>query len=178
MIITKTNECTEWARRYQVQLDEQGRPVCCNNTTHRLRGGISTAFSKLLSLARHLESLVYIDSQCLVWVTGWGIFGSAENLQLFYRYRQSYGNNLLLAAAPGHVCLSYERAEVATLVWLSMLQGWDVHVFSDIGSTSVFISHDQWFEVGFTEFDACREKAEELRNAKIDVEITRYNEKL
>ncbi len=84
-----------------------------------------------------------------MWVTGWSIFPSNENLHLFYRFRQTYGDHRLLHEAPGHLCLNYESSEVVTLVQLGMLSGWDLHLIPTAGYARAFVSHDEWVEIGF-----------------------------
>ena len=50
-------------------------------------------------LASHIEPF----DECLLWVTAWGVWESSENLHLFYRVRESYGERRLLEDAPGHL---------------------------------------------------------------------------
>ena len=178
MLIISEKECSEWAKRFSVKLDDRGRPLCCSDAPFRLRGRFPDVFTKMLWVARQIELSLGAYSQCLVWITESGIFASAENLQLFYRYRQSYGSSKLLADAPGHLCLSYERAEIVSLIWLCMLQGWDVHAFPDSGSPSIFISHDEWFELGYTRLDACRDSQERFAEAKLELQLRQDGEKL
>jgi hypothetical protein len=172
MIVLSKDECSDWAKRYKVQLDERSLPVRCNGHPHRLRSKFPGAFTKMLHVARAIESSLYINSQCLVWITGWEIWPSSENWQLFYRYRQSYGSNKLLLEAPGHLFLPYERAEIATMVWLGMLQGWDVHVFPDnVWSNCVFVSNDEWIEIGYEELAAAEGARNDFAEAKLEFQL-------
>jgi hypothetical protein len=41
----------------------------------------------------------------LLFITEWGIWGSSENLHLYYKLRQSYGDQRLLHEEPGHLFL-------------------------------------------------------------------------
>ena len=171
MNILSKDECADWAKRYKIALDERLRPFRCNNAPHRLWAKIPSSFSRVLWVMRQIESSLNIDSQCLVWVTDWGIFPSNENMQLFYRFRQSYGNNKLLSEAPGHLCLPNERDEIVSLIWLCALQGWDVHVMPDTGSSSIFISHDEWFELGYTDLDNCVEGQKRFAESKLELQL-------
>ena len=171
MIIFSKDECLDWTKRYKITLNGSGVPLCCNNAPIRLRVPFPKGFTQILWVARQIERSLYLSSQCLVWVTESGIFDSAENLQLFYRYRQSYGSSKLLVDAPGHLCLSYERPEIVSLVWLCMLQGWDAHIIPDLGSTSAFVSHDQWFELGFTDLAACKDSQKQFAAAKLESQL-------
>lgn len=157
MFILSFEECSIWAKQHGVFLDHTGWPVPCNKTSHRLRGRFPLQAGKLLTLASQIQDALNFKSQILFWITQTGIFSSSENLQLVYRYRQSYGSSKSLSDTPGHLCHSYERAEIITLLWLSMLQGWDAHIFSDMQDTPVFISHDEYFEIGYVDMDACKE---------------------
>lgn len=104
-----------------------------------------------------------------MWVTGWGIFPSNENLHLFYRFRQTYGDQRLLREAPGHLCLNYEGAEVVTLVHLGMLFGWDLHLIPMSGHARAFVSHDEWVEVAFDHEAQMQETKQDLLAAGLVV---------
>src|SRR6266511_2629955 len=108
-------ECEEWCRMLEVPLDGQGQPARETTHHHRLRCAFPSSFTQLLWLSRCIESALQPRQSCLLWVTDSGIFPSNENQHLYYRLRQSYGDLRLLHEAPGHLCLDYERPEVATL---------------------------------------------------------------
>jgi hypothetical protein len=172
MIILTESECVQWAKRYKVKLDERSLPLRCNGHPHRLRLKFPSSYTKMLHVARRIEAVLYINSQCLLWVTDWEIWPSSENWQLFYRYRQSYGNNKLLSDAPGHLCLSHERPEIVTLLWLGMLQGWDLHIFPDNAwSNCIFISNDEWIEIGYEELAAANVAQKDFKEAKLEFEL-------
>jgi hypothetical protein len=62
----------------------------------------------MLWFSRCIEAALQPRQSCLVWVTDWGVFPSNENLHLFYRLRQTYGEARLLDEAPGHLCQNFE----------------------------------------------------------------------
>lgn len=171
MIIFSNEECIQWANFHKITLNDRLSPNRCNNTPYRLSGKIPSSTSSLMWLMRRIEASLIIESQCLVWISDWSIFPSNDNFQLFYRYRQSYGNNKLLSEAPGHLCMSYERAEIVSLAWLCVLQGWDAHIIPDQGYSSVFLSHDEWFELGFSERSIAVDCQKEFAEAKIDLQL-------
>ncbi len=171
MIILSKDECVKWAAGHKLKLSEQAKPLRCNGLSSRLWAPFPKEFPQLLWVARQLESSLVIESECLVWISGWSIFPSSENLQLFYRYRQSYGSNKLIGEAPGHLCLTYERAEIATLIWLGMLHGWDVHVLPDLPYSAVFISHDQYYEIGYSDVNSCLTAQKEFAEAKLELQV-------
>jgi len=76
----------------------------------------------------------------------WGIWGSSENLHLYYRVRQSYGDLRLLPEAPGHLFLSYEAADLVTFLQGGILCGWDMHLVPTVGYARAFVSHDEYVE--------------------------------
>src|SRR5438552_16817824 len=71
-----------------------------------LRFPVPQPGSRLYALSRLLASAVPgVDDSSLLWITGYGIWPSSENLHLYYRLRESYGDRRLLAEAPAHLCL-------------------------------------------------------------------------
>jgi hypothetical protein len=69
-------------------------------------------------LAQRIVSFAETADPALAWFTTTGVWSSRENLHLYYRLRQSYGDLRLLDEAPGHLCLGYERADLTTWVFL------------------------------------------------------------
>jgi hypothetical protein len=83
---------------------------------------------------------------CLLWVTAWDIWPSSENLHLFYRLRQSYGELRLLPEAPGHLFLRYEAADLVSFLQVGIICGWDMHLLPTVGYAQAFVSHDEYLE--------------------------------
>jgi hypothetical protein len=50
----------------------------------------------------------------LVWMKEWDIWKSGENLHLYYKLRQSYGDHRLLHEAPGHLFLKHEAEDLVS----------------------------------------------------------------
>jgi hypothetical protein len=67
------------------------------------------------ALSRVFAYLLLRKSSVCVYVTGWGVWGSSENLNLFYGYRRSFGENRPLIEAPVHL---FERTEEDTFISL------------------------------------------------------------
>jgi hypothetical protein len=152
-------ECAEWCERLELPLDDRCKPTRAFVQPHRLRCAFPPSFTQLLWFSRVIESALQPRETCLLWVTDWGIFPSNENQHLYYRLRQSYGDSRLMRAAPGHLCLDYERAEVVTLIQLCILFGWDVHLIPTVGYARAFVCHDEWALLGFdgqSEFEETR----------------------
>jgi hypothetical protein len=168
MRILSPEECAAFAEKL-VTLDDRRVPMRDTGKPHRLRSQVPSAFTKSLWLSRFIESRLDPRDECLIWVTAWNIFPSNENFHLFYRLRETYGERRLLHEAPGHLCLNYESAEVVTLVQLGILFGWDLHLITTDGYARAFISHDEWFELGFDHEEDARATAEDLRGADLVV---------
>jgi hypothetical protein len=82
----------------------------------------------------------------LLWITEWGIWNSSENGHLYYKLRQSYGDNRLLWEAPGHLFLGYESEDLTSFLQLSMLNGWGGYVLAEANYVNVFFSHDEYID--------------------------------
>jgi hypothetical protein len=157
MFFYTRQECEEWCSKLGVALDDQkwperaGQELNDAKPPHILSGGFPTNFSQLLWFAKTLEDAIQPRQSCLVWITEYGIFESNENLHLYYRLRNSYGDFRHLHDAPGHLCLNFERPEVVTLLHLSILFGWDAHIIPVAGYARAFVSHDEWFQIAFSD---------------------------
>jgi hypothetical protein len=106
-----------------------------------------------------------------LWVKEFGIFPSNENLHLYYRLRQSYGDFRLLREAPGHLFLEYEDADLASFLQLGIVSGWDMHVFPELAygerdTARAVICHDEWISLHHRQDWAIKEWRESLQQAK------------
>lgn len=90
-------------------------------------------------------SLTY-RQPALLWVTEWGIWPSSENWHLYYKLRQSYGDQRLLHEAPGHLFLQHEAEDLGSYLQLAMLNGWGGYVLTDANYVNVFFSHDEFID--------------------------------
>jgi len=104
-------------------------------------------------------------------VTDFGIFPSNENLHLYYRLRQSYGDLRLLREATGHLFQEYEDADLASFLQLGIVNGWDMHVFPDLqygepDTARAFLCHDEWISLHHLQDWAIKEWREQLQKAK------------
>jgi hypothetical protein len=83
----------------------------------------------------------------MLWITEWGIWPSSENWHLYYRLRQSYGDQRLLHEAPGHLLLDYERDDLASFLQIAITNGWGGYIASSSAdSWYAFFSHDEYIE--------------------------------
>jgi len=168
MRIFSPEECSQWSEKV-VALDDRRKPTRDLAQPHRLRCAVPASFTQMLWFSRRIEAALQPRQSCLVWVTDWGIFPSNENLHLFYRLRQTYGDSRLLHEAPGHLCLDYESTEVVTLVYLGLLFGWDVHLIPTAGHGRAFVSHHEWVEMGFSGAEQFEETSRAFKQGGVEV---------
>src|SRR2546429_8814553 len=92
-----------WCQGHALRLDEAVHPII-NDRAHSVTTSLSGAnWSRLIWLSEFLASYLEPFDECLLWVTLRGGWGSSENLHLYYRVRESYGDRRRLAAPPGHL---------------------------------------------------------------------------
>jgi len=114
------------------------------------------------ALSRVFAYLLLRKSSVCIYVSGWGVWGSSENLDLFYGYRRSFGESRPLIEAPVHL---FERTEEDTFVSILCMVFyfvWDAWVFDIEGKALVRISHDEWLEVRADDDETRKEFATEL----------------
>jgi hypothetical protein len=126
----------------RVPLTERGFPTHPSQERPYARAPVSTDSA----FCRQLEQALQPREACLLWVTDWGIWRSSENLHLYYRLRQSYGELRLLEEAPAHLFLDYEAADLISFLQVGLLCGWDMHLIPAVGYARLFVSHDEFVE--------------------------------
>ncbi len=137
------------------QLSNQLRPV---GGTYSIPpdSGAKTALSRLFAY------LLLRNSSVCVYVSGWSVWPSSENLDLFYGYRRSIGETRHLIEAPVHIFESSEHDALVSILCMVFYFVWDGWVFDVEGKALVRISHDEWLEVRVSDDEAIREFATEL----------------
>lgn len=103
-------------------------------------------FYQVFFFARWIASELTYRRPALLFITEWGIWPSSENWQLYYKLRQTYGDNRLLQEAPGHLFLEHEAEDLASFLQLSMLNGWGGYVLTEANYVNAFFSHDEYFD--------------------------------
>jgi hypothetical protein len=140
-------EAADWARGRSMLLPFGDRP---ERQPHlpSLRVRLPQGAHRFYGLSEFLARVVPTSGDaCLLWMTGYGIWPSSENTHLYYRLRASYGDRRLLHEAPAHLCLKHEREDLATMVQLALLFGWDGYVLPDSDHLAAFCSHDEFVEL-------------------------------
>jgi hypothetical protein len=92
-----------------------------------------------------------------------GIWPSSENLHLYYKVRDAYGEKRTVGETPGHVFLKHERADLVTFLDLVVQFGWGAVLFKYPPTASMVISHDEWMALNAEErLQAVGAEAEEF----------------
>jgi hypothetical protein len=73
---------------------------------------------RVFSVAHWVASVLTYRKPALLFVTEWDIGPSSENWHLYYKLRQTYGDNRLLRDAPGHLFLEHEAEDLASFLQL------------------------------------------------------------
>jgi hypothetical protein len=114
------------------------------------------------ALSRVFAYLVLRKSSICIYVSGWGVWGSSENLDLFYGYRRSFGENRPLIEAPVHLFEPTEEVTFVSILCMVFYFVWDAWVFDIEGKALIRISHDEWLEVRADDDETRKEFATEL----------------
>jgi hypothetical protein len=101
-------------------------------------------------------------------VTQWGVWDpnvEAVGFNTLERYRQGFGENCPLSAAPGHLFRHDEFLESVSCLAQPMLVGWDAYYIPQFAGYGLeyflFVSHDGFVDIE-TRTDATYEKALKL----------------
>jgi hypothetical protein len=114
------------------------------------------------ALSRVFAYLLLRKSSICIYVSGWGVWGSSENLDLFYGYRRSFGENRPLIEAPVQLFEPTEEDTFISILCMVFYFVWDAWVFDIEGKALVRISHDEWLEVRADDDEDIKEFATEL----------------
>jgi hypothetical protein len=100
-----------------------------------------------MSLARVFTSLLLETSPVYLHVTCWSTGLSTEVLDLFYRYRSSFGETRFLIEAPVHVFGGADHDALLSVLSMVFFFFWDASVFDAEGRWLLQTSHDGWLEI-------------------------------
>lgn len=119
------------------------------------------------ALARLVAAGIDISREGLFWITGFGIWPSSENMDLFTGYRQYLGETRSLLAAPCHIFSETDLPALETLVAISLYFFWDATLMEGSRNVVIRFSHDERMNVYGTDMTRLREIEEHL--AKMNV---------
>jgi hypothetical protein len=97
-------------------------------------------------IAHWVATTLTYGQPALLLLSEWGIWGSSENWHLYYKLRQSYGDQRLLHEAPGHLFLEYEAEDLASFLQVAMLNGWGGYILTGANYVNAFFSHDEYID--------------------------------
>jgi len=151
------NEIEEWCANHGAVLGDNGRPVIDASLAHHAR--ITYAKGRRsgheASVAESSFRAIGAFDECLLWVTGWGIWPSSEDWPRYYAARGARGERRSLSKSPGHLFESTESLELAEFLTLVLENAWDAFLLQltrgGSAKVRVRVSHDEWIEVYGTE---------------------------
>jgi hypothetical protein len=117
--------------------------------------------NQLYSYAFWISKSITYRMPVLLWITEWDIWSSSENVHLYYKLRQSYGDYRLLQEAPGHLFLGHESEDLASFLHITLSNGWGGYVLTDADYVNAFLSHDHFIDF-YSELDESLEEARTL----------------
>jgi hypothetical protein len=133
-------ECETWLSNR-----DRSKPDCVTGMKS-VRVAYPKEPNRIFSVARWISTALTQREPTLLWITEWGIWPSSENWHLYYKLRQSYGDDRLLDEAPGHLFLGHESEDFASFLQLSLLNGWGGYVLTQADNVNAFFSHDEYIE--------------------------------
>jgi hypothetical protein len=152
-------ECSKWSgSRWQ---NEAGR------SNSRLQIPYANHPPRVHHIARWLARTLSFDGPALLWVTNPDV--GQTNWHLYYRLRESYGDHRSVDHAPGHLCLNYECEDMATLLYLTMLYGWDATLIFESSYVTLTFSHHRFLDA-ISDDDAI---VEDIRQNASEIATTR-----
>ena len=166
-------QAREWMRGGEPpRLDDRGFPRHKPPGFHALQFAFAReAAPRLFWLSQCIEVALEPWDSCLLWVTQSGVWGSSENLHLYNRLRQSYGDLRHLEEAPGHLALRHEQFDVITFLQVSMMNGWDAYLFTSNDYGRAFVSHDEYGEIALPKHLELEPVRKQLEAGKLNVKV-------
>lgn len=99
-----------------------------------------------VALARRLVNMLLERGPLLFWITGWGVWPSSEQPDVFYRYRLSLGESRHLNEAPVHLSEPGDEEVLISLLCIALCFVWGFEIVSLDQRVGVTVSHDEWLE--------------------------------
>ncbi len=109
----------------------------------KLDAGLKTQIARVLA-----KNLLSIDNhECLLTLTEWGVWESAECMPLAEKYRLSLGCTDPIIDVPGHCFDPSEQDLLFALLAMVLYFIWGCECVSVAGGWAIRISHDEYLEV-------------------------------
>lgn len=146
MMTLSLQDSQNWVKASGFDLEAVGKRSNWGSRSIIQKYPLPAGIEKLYWFCSEIEDMLWPRDQCVALVMANGIWPSSENLHLYYKFRQSYGDLTLLEDRPGHVFQRFERTDLSSLVQLGICSGWDLAIFCASGYRHAFISHDAFVE--------------------------------
>ncbi len=171
-------ECQTWTAAHQIAIGANGLPERYPSAAgSAVRFALPESPAQLNWLCRFVSASLEPRQMCLLWVSEFGTFPSSENLHLYYRLRQSYGDQGLLDKSPGHLFMPYEGADFASFLQVGIINGWEMHAFPELAyggpdMARAVIAHDnEWIAIYHRDDSMTKEWQSELERSKYTILI-------
>ena len=161
MWLLTNDESRNWCLRSGFRVDDANRPFIKNYPYSVTKPTAEMKWSRLTWLSRSVSEYLEPFDECLLWVRLWGVWKSSENLHLYYRLRESYGDRRQLSDAPGHLFAPHEGTDLATFIQLGLMFGWDFYLLTSPPSRTAFVSHDEFIHL-YADSAGAAEKAQAI----------------
>jgi hypothetical protein len=102
-----------------------------------------------LALARTVARTFLERGTSILWITDTKVWTSSGHMDLFGRYRQSYGEMRSVVEAPLHSFTKDDLDAFISILCLGLFFVWDIEIISQDRSIAVTISHDEWLKYRF-----------------------------
>jgi hypothetical protein len=100
-----------------------------------------------VAIARTIANTFLEAGTAIFWITEAGIWPSSEHIDLFTRYRLSYGETRSLSEAPVHIFESMKDKDAfSSILCLSLFFIWGAELTDLDRTRALTISHDEWLE--------------------------------
>jgi len=146
------NEIWEWCKDRGVQLAKDGALLDDPTLSHHKRAVYARGrrSGEEPSVAATCVRALGRWDECLLWVRGWGVWGSGENWPAYYALRGARGERRSLDKAPGHLFNGDEKEEFVRFLAQVMENAWDADVLIVPKIKRIHVSHDEWLELRST----------------------------
>ena len=91
------------------------------------------------------------DAIACIDITDWAVWPSIQNMDLFYAYRRSLGEERRLIDAHFHVFAAHEANAMRNLLHLALISLFDAAGASTTSEFKFYASHDEWIELSWYE---------------------------
>jgi hypothetical protein len=103
-----------------------------------------------VGLARILANTFLDRCPAILWITETGIWGSSEHMDLFEKYRLSFGEKRSIRDAPVHTFEpDGDRNSLISILSLALFFCWGFEIMNQDRSLAMTVSHDEWIEYRF-----------------------------